>query len=111
MQGVPTRLLWWSLGEGVWSKSEQGMSVHVLCLSQTLESGSVDWGDGEMCRGESDRQVPASESSRIGPGDTCKEQPYLADSGHLEIRAKIKCYGSKMPFLPKPSLKDSFWRR
>lgn len=46
MQRVPTRLLWWSLGKGVWSKSEQA-AVHVLCLSRTLESGSVEEGGAE----------------------------------------------------------------
>lgn len=54
------------------------------------------------------QEIPAAESVRIQPGDPCREQPYLADSGDLEIRAKVKCYGSRMAFLPKKRLRDGF---
>lgn len=105
MQRVPAGLLWWSLGEEVWSKSEQA-AVHMLCLSQTLESGSVDEGGTEGTQTDRSLQLRAPESGRETPAKNNHTRQTL-----VILRSEPKCHGSKRTFLPKPGLRDSFWRR
>lgn len=54
-------------GRGVCSKSEQGLSVHMLCLSQNLESGSVDERGAEGNQTDRSVQLRAPESGRETP--------------------------------------------
>lgn len=78
-------------------------SCSVLCLHQNLEPGCV----GE--EGLEGYQTKRSQLNRIWDRrQTCREPPYVVHSADLEIRAKIKCYGSQRAFLPKKGLRDSF---